>query len=913
MFKKFLQSIIILLPILLLMTLAAYFTYINWGKYQKNTLLKTQLNNTKQLQLLEHSVLNEIVCIATMEKHKNLMQKVCNPTKKTTDTVMRQILSQSNDKSLYGLEKTILDIRKSIENSGTVAVEKLVNGNLDKEMNGFIQRYTDKLTNDSQDMNKKEYLRLYADITNIAYATESEKALVSYYLSLKKPIPANTLIYWDKVINQSQIHESEQNKISVLHEDIESLFNQKSFQENLRKIEDIRLDIMSNSYTGRYKSGIETWVGTINKKQKVLHNVESMLLDTIYNDVSKELKSSTMILYLSLFALLSSILALLFLLAYWRKNARKRKLLDELVTKISEVSSNKKLDVTESIDSHKVAYNYIASQYEYLNEKESKLSNENKTNKVFFNNLAYEIKTPLYGISGYTKLLKETPLTIEQNDFLNVIENSFENLDAILSKASNDYIRPNQKLEIENITFDLLKVIEASVETFSVKADQKDIVLGLFIDPNLVHNVKGDSTKLSHILTNLVDNALESSSAYHAIDITISIVDIGDEKISVKFEVKDESIGYDDSELNKIRHALVNIEATGNIPNLDMKNLTISNKIIKRMGGDLELVSKKGEGSTFFFTLTFERDNVLEDRESYPLFRGMRVGLALPSKEIKRQIDDNLERYVKHLEGKFEIYDYDTLLNEDGPIPDLLFVYHNYARLEGELEAFRKLPTKIALITSGTLRPRINMEGHTFSSITYAPLTMRKVLKILLESKIEKLNLLEKNTDETEKIVTFDEVKTYDNLSALVVEDNEISQKIMSNILKKLNIDVTIASDGKEAFDLRREKDFNIIFMDLDMPIMDGTESTSKMMYYERVNQVSHVPIIAMISDISSEDRVKCLDAGMDDCIAKPIDEENLYEFVEKYCIEMPKKLAETEEDDFIAKVLSGDFLKEDT
>ena len=171
---------------------------------------------------------------------------------------------------------------------------------------------------------------------------------------------------------------------------------------------------------------------------------------------------------------------------------------------------------------------------------------------------------------------------------------------------------------------------------------------------------------------------------------------------------------------------------------------------------------------------------------------------------------------------------------------------------------------------------------------------------------------MKKNTDETEKIVTFDEVKTYNNLSALVVEDNEISQKIMSNILKKLNIDVTLASDGKEAFDLRREKDFNIIFMDLDMPIMDGIESTSKMMYYERVNQISHVPIIAMISDINSDDRVKCLDAGMDDCITKPIDTENLYEFIEKYCIEMPKKLAEIEEDDLIAKVLSGDFLKND-
>jgi len=909
MFRKSLQAIIISLPIFSLMTLAVYFAYINWGKYQKNTRLITQLKNMKLLQSLEHSVLNEIVCIATMEKHKNLMKKVYNPTKKTTDTVMKQILSQSNDQSLYSLENTILNIRQSIKDSGTLAVKKLVNGSLDKEMNSFIQNYTDKLINNSQDMNKQEYLRLYADITNIAYATESEKALVSYYLSLKKPIPGNTLIYLDKIINQSQIHESEQNKVSVLHKNIENLFNQKSFQENLRMIEDIRLDIMSNNYTGRYKSNIKTWVETINKKQKVLHNAESMLLGSIYNDVTKELKNTTIILSLSLFALLSSILALLFLLAYWRKNAHKRKLLDELVTKISERSSTKKPIVTESIDSYKVVYNYIASQYEYFSENESKLLNDNKRDKTFFNNLAYEIKTPLYGISGYTKLLKETPLSIEQNDFLNIIENSFKSLDTVLSRASNDDITSSEKLEIENVTFDILKVIESSVETFSVKADQKDIVLGLYIDPNLVYKVKGDSTKLSHILTNLVDNALESSSAYHAIDIFVSIADISDKNISLKFEVKDEGIGYDEGELNKIKNALNDIKSIENISNLDMKNLNISNKIIKRMGGNLELVSNKGNGTTFYFTLSFPKEDTPENIEKYPYFNGMKVGLALPSKEIKRQIDNNLERYVRHLQGKFEIYDYDTLLNQDVTMPDLLFVYHNYTRLEGELELFSKLPSKIALITSATLRPLIHPEQHTFSSIIYAPLTMRKLVKILDESKIEKLDTLEYNT---EKISPLKDIKTFYKLSALLVEDNEISQKLISNMLKKLDIDVTVASNAKEAFELRKEKNYNIIFMDAGMSILDALELTSKVIYYERVNQFLHVPIIGILNDIESEDRKKCIDAGMDDCIAKPIDDDILYALIDKYCIEMPKKLAEKEEDDFIAKVLSDDFLKND-
>ena len=909
MFKKSLQFLIILLPILFLILLGGYFAYDSWGKYQQNKLLKSQLVNAKLLKSLEHSVLNEVVCVATMSQHKNLMDKICKPTKKTTDSVLKQILEQKDDSSLYNIEKIIFNIRNTIQNSGTAVVEKLVNGDLDKEMNVFIQKYTKKLKNYSLGMDKKEYLRLYSDISNISYATESEKAFVSYYLSLNKPIPAKNLIYWDKIVNTSQIHEFDKEKISVLHEDIESIFNQKNFQKNLRKIEDVRLDIMTNSFSGNYKSNIATWVSTLNEKQKVLNNIESMLLDNIFDDVSKEFKMNMVTLVLSLLALFISILGLLFLMSFWKNSNKKKALLDDLVGKISEHTSDEKLVVTENINSHRVAYNYIASQYESLHEKESLASNENKTNKVFLNNVEYEIRTPLNGISGYTKLLKETPLNIEQNDFVSMIESNFENLDSILTKISGDQSSSNQKLEVENFSFDIVKKIESSVETFSIKADQKDILLGLYIDPNLAQKVKGDGTKLSQIITNLVYNALESSSAYNTIDISIEKVHSDDNQVTVKFAVKDEGIGYSQEELAQIRNAFSTMESLDNIANIDMKNLSISNKIIKRMGGKLEVTSKKGEGSTFFFSLTFEKDDKQQHIETYPTFDGMKVGLALPNKEIIRQVDKNLEMYVDYFKGDFDIYYYDELFGDKNNkvLPDLLFVYHNYARLEGELENFSKLSSKIALITSGTLRSRINMDKYTFSSIVYAPITMSKIVKIFAESKLDTPILLDNSMDE----VVVDEIKKFDNLHALVVEDNQISQKLISNMLKKFGIEVTLASNGKEAFDLRREKEFNIIFMDIDIPIMDGVETTSKILYYEGVNQFTHIPIIALLNDSSIEDQEKCMKVGMDSYIDKPIEENDIYDAVQKYCIELPKKTAETEEDALIAKVLSGDFLKE--
>ena len=909
MFKKYLQFIFILLPIIFLIAIGSYFAYNSWNAYQKNKMLKAQLHNVELLQSLEHSVLNEIVCIATVGNHKSLMNKVCKQTKETTDSLMQEILKQKDDTSLYSLEKIILNIRNTVKNNGATAIDKLVKGQLDKKMNMFVQKYTDKLeTYNQNDLDKKDYLSLYSDISKIAYATESEKALISYYLALKKPIPAKNLIYWDTTVNQSQIPELGNKKTSILRTDIDDMYQQKIFQNILRNIEDVRLDVMTNSFSGKYRTNITTWVSLLNKKQKVLHTAERMLLDTISHDTSRALKTSLYTLLAALAALLLGIIGLIVLLTFLKDIKTKRVLLDELLGKISQVSSDKKLEISENIESYNVAYNYIVSKYESLSEKESNITNENETNKIFLNNMAYEVRTPMNGISGYMKLLKETPLNLEQSDFLTMMENDFENLDSILNKISKDRAHPSKRLEIENVEFDMVKKVESVVETFSIKADQKDIVLGLYIDPRLIYKVKGDGTKLSQIITNLIDNALESSNAYDTIDITVDKIYDDNQKVNVKFGIKDHGLGYTEDELHQIRNMFEGMESVIPISNIDMKNLNITNKIIKRMGGKLEFESKKGEGSSFYFTLTFDKESDENNFSAYPTFEGLKVGLALPHSNINRQVDKNLEDYVKYLKADFKIYYYENLFEKKDEVefPDVMFVYHNYARLEGELEKFLTLSSKIALITSSILRARINIENYTFSSIVYSPITMNKIVKIFAKSKIITSEKIEIKDLQKESI---DKEKSFENLKALVIEDNEISQKMLTNILKKFNIEVHAVSNGKDAFNLVKEKEFNIIFMNVDMPTMDGLEMISKILYYEGINQLNHVPIIALSGNTKIYDQY--LKAGMDACIDKKIDEDEIYTLIHNHCIEAPKKLAQSEEDALIAKVLSGDFLKE--
>ncbi len=902
MFKRYFKIIIIVLPILILLFGSIYVAYISWNAYAAHKRFASQLDNTKLLQSLEYSVLNEIVCVATMSQNEALMKKVCSNTKKTTDSVMQQILAQSNDRSLHTLEKTVYTIRNSIENSGDVAVEKLVNGDLDKEMDTFIKNNTTKLRDYNTVESEVEHLVMFTKISDVSYATALEKALVSYYLGLKKAIPSKTLIYWDQTVSRSNLLDIDHSKVPQLGRYI----NNESFQSLLRQIEDVRIDIMTHASTGMYRYDVATWVGLINKKQKVLVSMESMLLGHIYDAVAAQSKKESIYLLASLILAFVSLLGLWFMLASLRNKSNEMKLLNNVISKVSQYNNeDEKINVPDTPAGKKIAYDYIASSFDKLYDKENKSEIDNKANAIVLNNISYEIRTPMNGISGYTKLLKETPLNLEQSDYVSVIENSFESLDGILGKMLNNTSASEQKLEIENKTFDIVKKVELAIETYTMKADQKDILMGVYIDPDLSHQVKGDGTKLSQILTNLVENALEASSAYGEVNIFVEKVHSSNEQVSVKFSVADQGIGYTAEELAVIQSAFADIEKTEQIPNFDMKSLTISNKIIKRMGGTLELESTKGEGSTFYFTLNFEKDSNVET-EVYPTFEGMTVGLALPVRDLDRQIDDNLKHYMKYLGIEMKVYYYDALFAENNiDLPDLMFFYHNYARLDGELKSFSDLPCKTALITSGTLRSRLNSGKYHFSSIVYGPMTMRKVIRILAESKIEQPLIEENITEETQP-----ESEGFENIHALVVEDNEISQKILENVLKGFGVEVTLAEDGQKAFELRREKDFDIIFMDIELPVMNGYEATSKILYYEGVNQLKHVPIVAVSADFKNHDEEKHEHSGMDDYLEKPISADKIHEVIQKYCVELPMQMQQQEEDDFIAKVLSDDFLK---
>jgi CheY-like chemotaxis protein len=343
----------------------------------------------------------------------------------------------------------------------------------------------------------------------------------------------------------------------------------------------------------------------------------------------------------------------------------------------------------------------------------------------------------------------------------------------------------------------------------------------------------------------------------------------------LKFSVQDNGIGLTEKQKKSIFEAYGQASAcTSRKYGGTGLGLTISRDMVRLMGGELEVKSKENEGATFFFTLSLERDKQ-QRPEAAPDFSGLSIGLALPVQSITRQSDLNLEHYVRHLGADFSFYYYDELFEADTPaaLPDLMIFDHHYARLSGELELCASLDCNSVLLTNGTLRSRVDPAQHHFEDVVLTPVSLAKTIRILSSAKEKK----------HEKVLP-DRTRASQKLRALVADDNTINCKLIKIILENLALDVTVVSNGKEAVEMVKENAYDIIFMDIQMPVMDGLEANKNILAYESKHGLKHIPVVALTANTSVSDRERYLAEGMDDYAVKPLEVEALEAIISKHC-----------------------------
>ena len=279
--------------------------------------------------------------------------------------------------------------------------------------------------------------------------------------------------------------------------------------------------------------------------------------------------------------------------------------------------------------------------------------------------MSHEIRTPLNGIVGFTQLLKATETTQEQEEFISIIENSSDNLLAIVNDILDlSKIKAN-KIELENILFDPMEKFESSVETYAARAAEKDIEFGLFIDPRIPSFIKGDPTKISQIVVNLISNAIKFTKAGGRVDVNIEKLAESDQDVTVKFSVSDSGIGISKEQKSKIfeEFSQADVSTSRKFGGTGL-GLAISSKLVSFMGGKLEIESEEGKGSTFFFIIKFDKSKESKERE-HPDMKDIIVGFVLPNRDIEHEINQNLKSYISYVGAEFKSYYGNELLELD--------------------------------------------------------------------------------------------------------------------------------------------------------------------------------------------------------------------------------------------------------
>jgi len=487
--------------------------------------------------------------------------------------------------------------------------------------------------------------------------------------------------------------------------------------------------------------------------------------------------------------------------------------------------------------------------------------------------MSHEIRTPLNGIVGFTEILANTDLDDEQSEFLSIIDKSSENLLNIINNILDLSKIESHKIEIENIVFDAQTEFENAIETYAVAAADKNIDLNFYMDPAISPRLKGDPTKIKEILTNLLSNAIKFTSYGGEIDLEITQLHDGNGNNGIHFLIQDNGIGMTQEQQSLIFDAFSQADVT-----ITRKyggtglGLTIASKFVEILGGKLELESTKDKGTSFFFTLPLEHIKPTKE-EDINQFIPLKLGKYTQS--IPSKLDTYLEKYfsyykptIKHFES---ISDLQALEKENLYAGYIIDIDKAKQNILDAIEHINK--SKLIVIANVTSRSKIEALDINQSNIIYKPVTLTKLKNILTFTK----------DTSTLSNVPIEIQKTQFDAHILVTEDNVINQKLIKRVLEVYGITVDIANNGLESFEKRRANKYDLIFMDIQMPVMDGIEATQEILEYEEDDEVPHVPIVALTANALKGDREKFLSQGMDDYIAKPIETSELLYVLNKF------------------------------